>query len=188
MGEMSRRLTSPVFVGRAAELDLLEGALERAAAGRPAFAFIGGESGVGKTRLLREFETRARARGAHALLGHCMELGGAQIPYAPLVAALRPLARGLDDVQAETLPAATRNALAELLPELGGTGTRSDEEPRARQGRLFEALLAVLERAAGVERIALERFDRAELGEQLAGILTSPPPDDLTERLYCRSH
>ena len=37
---------------------------------------------------------RARERGARVLLGQCLELGGAQIPYAPLVAALRPLARG----------------------------------------------------------------------------------------------
>src|SRR5215216_281214 len=125
MGDMSRRVTSPVFVGRTAELDLLGGALERAAGGRPAFAFIGGESGVGKTRLLREFEMRARAGGARVLLGQCLELGGAQIPYAPLVAALRPLARGLGSVDADEpdgLPDATRNALAELLPELGGTG------------------------------------------------------------------
>src|SRR5215213_4783519 len=121
MGDVSRRVTSPVFVGRAAELDLLGGALERAAGGRPAFAFIGGESGVGKTRLLREFEARAHARGARVLLGQCLELGGAQIPFSPLVAALRPLARGLAAAEAETLPVATRNALAELLPELGGT-------------------------------------------------------------------
>jgi DNA-binding CsgD family transcriptional regulator len=250
MSDMARRVTSPVFVGRSAELDLLGGALERAAAARPAFAFIGGESGVGKTRLLREFESRARARGARVLLGQCLELGGAQIPYAPLVAALRPLARGLADAEAETLPTATRNALAELLPELGGTGTRADEEHRARQGRLFEALLALLEqlgrsgpvllaiedlhwadgstrdfinflvrsareeplclvvtyrsdelhrrhplrpllaeleRAAGVERLALERFDRDELDEQLAGILAERPPADLAERLYSRS-
>ncbi len=250
MGDVSRRVTSPVFVGRTAELDLLDGALERAAAGRPAFAFIGGESGVGKTRLLREFESRARARGTRVLLGQCLELGGAQIPYAPLVAAMRPLARGLADAEAETLPAATRNALAELLPELGGTGTRSDEEHHARQGRLFEALLALLERlgrsgpvllaiedlhwadgstrdfinflvrsareeplclvvtyrsdelhrrhplrpllaelerAAGVERIALERFDRRELDEQLAGILAERPSAELAERLYSRS-
>jgi DNA-binding CsgD family transcriptional regulator/tetratricopeptide (TPR) repeat protein len=250
MPDVSRRVTSPVFVGRTAELDLLSGALERAAGGRPAFAFIGGESGVGKTRLLREFEARAHARGARVLLGQCLELGGAQIPFAPLVAALRPLARGLAAAEAETLPTATRNALAELLPELGGTGTRSDEEPRARQGRLFEALLALLERlgrsgpvllaiedlhwadgstrdfinflvrsareeplclvvtyrsdelhrrhplrpllaelerAAGVERLALERFDRRELEAQLTGILTEPPSPELAERLYCRS-
>jgi ATP/maltotriose-dependent transcriptional regulator MalT len=250
MADVSRRVTSPVFVGRAAELDLLDAALERAAGFGPAFAFIGGESGVGKTRLLREFESRARLRGARVLLGQCLELGGAQIPYAPLVAALRPLVRGLSGGEAETLPEATRNALADLLPELGGTGTHADEEHHARQGRLFEALLALLEqlgrsgpvllaiedlhwadgstrdfinflvrsareeplclvvtyrsdelhrrhplrpllaeleRAAGVERIALERFDRRELDEQLSGILAAPPSADLAERLYDRS-
>jgi DNA-binding CsgD family transcriptional regulator/tetratricopeptide (TPR) repeat protein len=250
MSDMSRRVTSPVFVGRTPELELLDGALERAAGGRPAFAFVGGESGVGKTRLVREFESRARARGARVLLGQCLELGGAQIPYAPLVAALRPLARGLAGAEAETLPDATRNALAELLPELGGTDPRADEEPHARQGRLFEALLALLERlgrsrpvllaiedlhwadgatrdfvhflvrsareeplclvvtyradelhrrhplrpllaelerAAGVDRIALERFSRREMDEQLAGILTTEPPRELADRLFRRS-
>ncbi len=244
------RITSDAFVGRAAELDLLSGALERAADGRPAFAFVGGESGVGKTRLLREFESRARARGARALLGQCLELGGAQIPYAPLVAALRPIARGAGD-EAASLPAATRNALAELLPELGGTGSgHTEEEGRARQGRLFEAmltllarlgrsgpvllaiedlhwadgstrdfitflvrsareeplclvvtyrsdelhrrhplrpLLAELERAAGVDRLALDRFDRGEVAAQLEGILQQPAPTELADRLFARA-
>jgi DNA-binding CsgD family transcriptional regulator/tetratricopeptide (TPR) repeat protein len=249
MAPMSR-ITSATFVGRGAELDILSGALDRAADGRPAFAFVGGESGVGKTRLLREFESRARERGARVLLGQCLELGGAQIPYAPLVGALRPLARGLAGDEAETLPASTRNALAELLPELGGTGIRADEEASARQGRLFEALLtllarlgrsapvllaiedlhwadgstrdfitflvrsareeplclvvtyrsdelhrrhplrpllAELERAAGVERLALERFDRGELSAQLEGILQAPAPAELADRLFARS-
>ena len=247
---MSRRVTSSTFVGRGAELDVLGGALDRAAGGRPAFVFVGGESGVGKTRMLREFESSARASGARVLLGQCLELGGAQIAYAPLVAALRPLARGLAAEEADTLPLSARNALAELLPELGGTGTRADEEASARQGRLFEAMLALLERlgragpvllaiedlhwadgatrdfitflvrsareeplclvvtyrsdelhrrhplrpllaelerAAGVDRLALDRFDRDEVAEQLAGILQEPAPADLTERLFTRS-
>ena len=250
MSDVTRRMTSPVFVGRDAELEALDAALARTAGGVPAFAFIGGESGVGKTRLLRELETRARARGMRILRGQCLELGGAQIPYAPLIAALRPLARGLAGAEAEALPAATRNALAELLPELGGTGTRQDDEPRARQGRVFEALLglldqlgrgepvllaiedlhwadggtrdfitflvrsareervclavtyrsdelhrrhplrpllAELERASGVERIALERFSRAEAEAQLEGIAGERPAEALTDRLFTRS-
>ena len=89
------------------------------------------------------------------LRGQCLELGGAQIPYAPLIAALRPLARGLAGAEAEALPAATRNALAELLPELGGTGTREDDEPRARQGRVFEALLGLLDQLGRGEPVLL---------------------------------
>ena len=248
---VARRVTSSTFVGRVAELALLEGALERAAAGRPAVVFVAGESGIGKTRLLAELEARASAREARVLRGHCLELGGVQIPYAPLVAALRPIARDGAELAAG-LPAATRDALGELLPELGGTspGEPADEEHRARQGRLFEALLtllarlgrdapvlllledlhwadsstrdfitflvrsareeslclvvtyrsdelhrrhplrpllAELERVAGVERIALERFDREEVVQQLEGILHGPVTDDLADRLYGRS-
>ena len=52
---------------------------------------------------------------------------------------------------------------------------RSDELHRRHPLR---PLLAELERAAGVERVGLERFDRAEVAEQLAGILQAPPPGD----------
>ena len=104
MDPVARRLTSPTFVGRSGELGVLGSALERAAAGRPAFAFVGGESGVGKTRLLREFETRARAAGAHVLIGQCLELAGEQIPYAPVVGALRPLARDGTSLRTRSRP------------------------------------------------------------------------------------
>src|SRR3954471_22543100 len=58
---MPRRVSSPVFVGRADELGRLEHALARAADGTPAFVFVAGESGVGKSRLIAEFESHARA-------------------------------------------------------------------------------------------------------------------------------
>jgi len=93
MTGVARRLTSPTFVGRGTELAVLEVSLERAATNRPSAVFVGGESGVGKTRLLQEFESRARELGACVLHGQCLELGGVHIPYAPLVSALRPEAR-----------------------------------------------------------------------------------------------
>src|SRR6185436_17481368 len=95
MGVVLRRVSSPTFVGRADELAALDGALDCAAAGVPAFAFVAGESGVGKSRLVAELEARARNAGARVFVGHCLELGGAAIPYAPLVDALRPIAREL---------------------------------------------------------------------------------------------
>src|SRR3954468_11914911 len=60
---MSSRLTSTTFVGRTGELQDLRRVLAEAAAGRPALAFVAGESGVGKTRLLAELERAAKADG-----------------------------------------------------------------------------------------------------------------------------
>src|SRR5688572_33129787 len=99
MDAVLHRVSSPTFVGRADELAALDGALGRAAAGVPAFTFVAGESGVGKSRLVAELETHARdmTPPARTFVGHCMELGGAAIPYAPLVDALRPVARELVD-------------------------------------------------------------------------------------------
>ena len=263
MGVVLRRLSSATFVGRADELAALDGALDRAAAGVPSFAFVAGESGVGKSRLVVEFEARATVAGARVLIGHCLELGGTVFPYAPLVDALRPVAREMAESGSHLeLPEETRAALAELMPEFGarnedfGFARRSPETPpgvqRATlhsQPRLFEALLSLLERLGrdrpvalvledlhwadpstrdflvflvrsartealcllvtyrsdelhrrhplrpvlavcqrvpGVGRIAVERFSRAEVADQLAGILDGPADDELIERLYAR--
>jgi DNA-binding CsgD family transcriptional regulator/tetratricopeptide (TPR) repeat protein len=144
---MSTRVTSSRIIGRTAELAELEAALADATDGRPSLAFIAGESGVGKTRLLSELERRARADGARVIGGDCVELGEGELPYAPLVAALRPLAREGDPVLAQ-LPAQARAELATLLPELGAAApaeVRLEEEGGAAQGRLFEALLSLLD-------------------------------------------
>ncbi len=133
-------------MGRSAELAGLEDALEDAIDGRPRLVFVAGDSGVGKTRLLSEFATRARDRGARILAGDCIELGEGELPYAPVVAVLRSLARDRDPVLGE-IPQFARSELGALLPELGDGAPRGpgavDESD---QGRLFEALLWLLER------------------------------------------
>ena len=89
----ARRTTGAPFVGRAAELSWLADMLDRAAVQAPGAVLVGGEAGVGKTRLLREFATLARERGARFLAGSCVALGSGELPYAPLFDALRRLAR-----------------------------------------------------------------------------------------------
>src|SRR4051812_24402811 len=94
---VTTRVASSRLIGRAGELAVLEGALAEAADGRPSVAFVAGESGVGKTRLLEELMRRARGGGARVLAGDAFEFGGdGELPFLPLVAALRPLARGDD--------------------------------------------------------------------------------------------
>src|SRR5215210_1222155 len=158
MDAVLNRVSSPTFVGRADELAALDGALGRAAAGVPAFTFVAGESGVGKSRLVAELEARARNAGARVFVGHCLELGGAAIPYAPLVDALRPIARelaGCGSEIAEDLPSPTRAALAELIPEFAGAEPQAARAGDGHQAHVFEALLALIERLGRVQPVVL---------------------------------
>jgi ABC-type transport system substrate-binding protein len=68
------------FVGRLKEFGELQQRLNSAVAGECQLALVGGEPGVGKTRLLDELETLARARKIRALRGRSVEQDGA-FPY-----------------------------------------------------------------------------------------------------------
>jgi DNA-binding CsgD family transcriptional regulator len=156
------RVSSPVFVGRTIELGRLSAALERAEAGLPTSHLIAGEAGIGKTRLVEEFSARARDRGALALVGGCLQLGDSGLPYAPFVAALRPLTRSLPPDRLDAVIGPGRAELAHLLPDLGPTtGPRptghSDDGPTASaaQARLFEIVLGVLRRLAEERPVVL---------------------------------
>jgi DNA-binding CsgD family transcriptional regulator/tetratricopeptide (TPR) repeat protein len=117
---MTAALTSPTFVGRTEELARLAAAWDRAAAGTPTALLVGGEAGVGKTRLVGELVAAVRRAGGAVLVGGCVELGGEGVPFAPLIEALRSLARDLDEPGlARMVPDQARAELARLLPELG---------------------------------------------------------------------
>ena len=76
---------------------------------------VGGEAGVGKTRLVDEFVAHANAEGAQVLLGQCLELGEEGLPFAPFAGALREVLR-----REGTGPfTGHEQEFARLLPELG---------------------------------------------------------------------
>src|SRR5215211_1367393 len=62
-GEIGGRVASPTFVGRIEEFQTLEAARGRAADGDPAVVLVGGEAGVGKTRLAAELAARSTGDG-----------------------------------------------------------------------------------------------------------------------------
>jgi len=143
---MAARTMSPVLVGRAGQLAVLDAALAPARRDGPSVVLVGGEAGVGKSRLVREFAVRSRAAGARVLAGGCVELGTDGLPFAPFTAMLRDLARdvGAEGV-ARLLPGATRD-FARLLPEFGAADVDADDI--VARARLFEQVLALLERLA----------------------------------------
>ena len=110
---------------------------------------IGGEAGVGKSRLVSEFAARVTGQG-RALTGGCLELGASGLPFAPFTGLLRQLVRdlGLDGV-AELLSGQGRRELARLLPELGEPASHDDEAYQGEaRARLFEQMLTLFERLA----------------------------------------
>ncbi|MGW7344809.1 helix-turn-helix transcriptional regulator [Streptomyces sp. NPDC054854] len=152
LGGVETRSVSPVFVGRADELAVLVDALTRAAEQEPQALLVGGEAGVGKTRLTEEFIGEATRRGAVVAVGSCVEIGAEGLPFAPFSTALRALHRRLPDELA-TAAAGQEDELARILPELGETPRGPhDEESTA---RLFELTARMLERLAADRTLVL---------------------------------
>jgi ATP/maltotriose-dependent transcriptional regulator MalT len=141
---VATRVSASRLIGRAGELAELMAAFDEAAGGAASLAFLAGESGVGKSRLLHTFLDRAAERGGCAIGGECVELGRDELPYAPLVAALRGLLRERDPVL-DGLSPATREGLAQLVPELDPDAAGDPDDDRHRP---FEALLSLLEAMA----------------------------------------
>jgi DNA-binding CsgD family transcriptional regulator/tetratricopeptide (TPR) repeat protein len=133
----------------------LAAALEFAAGGEAAAVFIGGASGVGKTRLVAEFERLARPRPARVLAGGCVDVGGSELPYAPLLGALRTLVRDTDPRLLERFVGAGGGELGRLLPELQAGGVRSEAVDPLAQARLFEALFGLFARAGAEAPVVL---------------------------------
>ncbi|MFE6185325.1 AAA family ATPase [Streptomyces sp. NPDC056465] len=152
LSDVETNTVSPVFVGRAGELAALTATLARAAAGEPQAVLLGGEAGVGKTRLVEEFITAACGRDAVVAVGGCVEIGADGLPYAPFATALRALRRAMPEELAEAL-AGQEGELARLLPELG----EADRAPTDEHGtaRLFELAARLLERVSANRTVVL---------------------------------
>jgi DNA-binding CsgD family transcriptional regulator/tetratricopeptide (TPR) repeat protein len=151
------RAATPAFVGRAAELAALVDAYGQAAGGRGTTALVGGEAGVGKSRLVAEMSAQARRRGARVLVGQCLGLESGGLPYAPVVDILRTLARDLSPEEG----AATLGPVQALLRRpADGHGDDEGQDPLATgdalgQARLFELLLTVIERLVAKQPLVL---------------------------------
>ncbi|WBB67145.1 helix-turn-helix transcriptional regulator [Micromonospora sp. WMMD812] len=153
---MTARAASTVLVGRQRELAALRDALGRARAGEPTTVLVGGEAGVGKTRLLEEFCRLTADAGVRPLVGQCLELGEAGLPFAPFAAALREVLRS-DGAEAF---AGYEGDFARLLPELAripaGAGAPAavplSDAPR---GYLFDLVADLFQRLADARPLLL---------------------------------
>ncbi|HEY1590832.1 MAG TPA: AAA family ATPase [Solirubrobacteraceae bacterium] len=148
---MRGRVASPLFVGRREELSILAGALARARDGEGSLTLIGGEAGVGKSRLIGELVVRAERAEMAVAIGECLPLGDAELPFAPVLEALRSLEPG--------------SSTLSLTDDAGaGPGPGLAINPGGWQAPAFERLLERLTAAARARPLllVLEDFQWAD--------------------------
>jgi serine/threonine protein kinase/tetratricopeptide (TPR) repeat protein len=128
------------LVGREPELQRLSAALSDAIEGRGSTWLIGGESGVGKSRLLDELRTHALVRGATVVRGQGITEGGS------LYLLWRPALRWLSLLtDLDTDEASILKALVPDIGELLGYDVL-DAPPEANPQKAHERLLAVIDK------------------------------------------
>jgi DNA-binding CsgD family transcriptional regulator len=129
------------LVGRDAELARLRNLLDEAAQGRAVAALVGGDAGVGKSRLVAEVAALAAQRGFCVLTGQCAEIGDS-VPYLPFADALRTAPADLEAA------VKARPVLARLLPDSDGDQRGESDWAGLTKQQMFGAMLGLLDELA----------------------------------------
>ena len=168
LGHSSHRmstLTRHPFVGRGAEMTRLSAALDEVATGKCVTVLVRGDSGVGKSYLVRRFTSQLVTNddGAVIFAGRCYERES--VPYKALDGIVDELTRFLGAVPIHELPELLPPdvvALAQVFPVLRQilaiariTGTTEEREPQVFRAQASEALREMLRRIAARHRLVL---------------------------------
>ena len=141
------------MIGREADLQVLRDALVDAQDGITRCVAIGGEAGMGKTRLLTEFRSTIDP-DAIVLTADCIDLGTMGIPFGPVRSIMRQLVAVVGAEAVLDAAGPGRPGVVALLPELAD-GSESGSEP------LHETLTAMLGRFA-LDRTIVVIIDDAQ--------------------------
>ena len=137
-----RGVRCPLLVGRADEVGLLSELVTGATHGRGGLAFVLGEPGIGKSRLLAAMADIARSRDMAVLRGRAAP-SPIPVPYRPLAEAFLSALRGRNPEGDGLAP--FQEALPVLVPGWGAIGA----QPHPSVMLLGEATLALAQRCAG---------------------------------------
>ena len=163
MRVVAASLVSPVLVGRLAETAALSDGLDRVVGGQRVTMVLGGEAGVGKSRLVNELMERARTSDARVLAGGCVELEGGGIPLAPVIDMFRAMATEVPEDELDALLGSARGELGRLVPELDDGRSQVVGERDA--SRLLELIVAVIGRLAA-ERLLMLVFEDVQWADE----------------------
>lgn len=140
------RVVCPELIGRDEEMSLLEDDLLSALRGDGGLVALGGEAGMGKSRLVRELSARAERLGCTVMSGACSE-AELSLPYLPFLEAIGNQLSSEDANAIRARLGSAADELAQLFPQLGRPSPPSGDPVQAKL-RLFEAILLLLRDAA----------------------------------------
>ena len=118
------------FVGRESERAEAHRLLDQAVAGQGSLLLVGGEPGVGKTRLAEEVLAEARQQGCLALIGRCYEMEGTP-PFIPWVEIVERSARIVPNASFREALGDAAPEVAKLVPELAAAVSGHSPADRA---------------------------------------------------------
>ena len=159
------------FVGRATEMEQLRMLWSRAARGRGGVVLVGGEAGIGKTRLATEFALVAGAQGARVMSGGTTYPEAA--PYQAIAESLRSVGPLLMSLSVE---AVWLGVVAHAVPELSARRPELAAppalEPERERIRLFDSFAKCFEELARPRPVLIVLEDLHWAGEGTVGALT----------------
>jgi class 3 adenylate cyclase len=173
------------FVGRATELELLAAAWEQVRRTSGRVVAIGGEPGVGKTRLCSELARRCLDEGGIVLYGRSDQV--VTHPYQPFVEAFTRYVRRTTHL--ELLPIDVAAELSRLLPELRervpGIAPPQVADSDTQRYRLFEAMLAWLDLLAEEDPVVMILDDVTWATEPTLDMLSHVTQSLAERRVLC---
>jgi predicted ATPase/class 3 adenylate cyclase len=155
--EWLRELPATAYVGRIAERERLDELWEQAREGSLRLAMIGGEAGVGKTRLSTHLALQAHGEGATVLYGRCDEDLG--VPYQPWVQALGHLVKKAPqpvlDAHVERFGGDLGRMVPALRDRLPDLPSPRESDPETERYLLYAAVAGLLEGAGDAQPLLL---------------------------------
>ena len=140
------------FVGREAERAQLMQLLDRPLARRGALVLVGGEAGVGKTRLAEEMAIEGARRGIQTHIGRCYEMEGSP-PYTPFLEILETVLAQVGDLEGfRELLGNDASEVARIVPKIRRSfpdiPAPLDLPPEQERRYLFDSMREFILRAA----------------------------------------
>jgi tetratricopeptide (TPR) repeat protein len=146
------------MIGRAGQLGAVGALIERAQDGTAQTALIAGEAGIGKSRLVAEAKTLARARGFRVLEGNCFEQDRS-LPYSAVLEVIRSCFTARPPVELADFLGPLASELVKVAPELSlmlpGIAASPALESEQEKRRLFYAMAQLIDAFAAQQSLLI---------------------------------